>query len=65
MHISPIPLAALMPVIIVALLFVGFCWYDILHSEQVRYAPKWVWMLICLLSVPLGGIVYFFVGKRQ
>jgi phospholipase D-like protein len=30
----------------------------------VRYLPKWAWVLICLVSVPFGGIVYLIVGRE-
>jgi len=59
-----IPWAALAPVIVLALAFVGYCWFDISRSD-VRYLPKWAWALICLLSVPLGGIAYLLVGRDQ
>ena len=58
-----IPWAALAPVIVVALAFVVYCWVDISRTE-VRYLPKWAWALICLLSVPMGGIVYLLVGRE-
>ncbi len=45
-----------------ALAFVGYCLVDIARHD-VRHLPKWVWALICLLSVPLGGIVYLLVGR--
>lgn len=57
-----IPWAALAPVIVLALGFIAYCWVDISRSD-VRYLPKWAWALICLLSVPMGGIVYLFVGR--
>ncbi len=58
-----IPWAALAPVIVAALAFVGYCWFDISRSD-VRYLPKWAWAVICLLSVPMGGIVYLLVGRE-
>ena len=59
-----IPWAALAPVIALALAFVVYCWVDISRND-VLYLPKWAWALICLLSVPMGGIVYFLVGRDQ
>jgi hypothetical protein len=29
---------------------------------QVRYLPKWAWVLICLIQNPLGGIMYLSIG---
>lgn len=57
-----INLAALIPVIVVAVGFIGFCLYDLAHHD-VKYLPKWAWALICCLSVPLGGVVYLLVGR--
>ncbi|MHC8528926.1 PLDc N-terminal domain-containing protein [Lactococcus garvieae] len=25
--------------------------------------PKWAWALVCIISIPLGGILYFIVGR--
>ena len=55
--------AALAPVIVLALGFVVWCWRDIARNE-VRYLPKWLWGVICFLSIPLGGIVYLLVGRE-
>jgi hypothetical protein len=54
--------AAFAPILVLLLAFVGWCWYDISRRE-VRYLPKWLWAVICLLSIPLGGIIYLLVGR--
>jgi len=59
-----VPWAALAPLIVLAVAFVGYCLFDITRSE-VRHLPKWAWALICLLSVPAGGIVYLIVGRES
>ncbi|MEV0465029.1 hypothetical protein AB0I30_29130 [Nocardia tengchongensis] len=59
---SHIPIAALVPLIVIAIGFVGFCWYDLSRS-RVRYLPKWAWAIICLISIPIGGIIYLVVGR--
>ena len=56
------PLAALLPLIILGVAFVGYCLFD-LSRNDVRYLPKWAWAVICLLSVPVGGIIYLTVGR--
>jgi hypothetical protein len=43
--------------------FDAFCLIDIARSAQVRYLPKWAWMLICLAQTPGGGIIYLSVGR--
>lgn len=58
------PLEALLPVVVLAVAFVGYCLYDLSRSE-VRYLPRWAWALICVVSVPLGGVVYLLVGRQE
>jgi hypothetical protein len=43
--------------------FDAFCLVDIARASQVRYLPKWAWVLICLAQIPSGGIVYLCVGR--
>ena len=61
---ADVPWAAVAPLIAVAVAFVGYCLYDLSRSE-VRYLPKWAWALICVLSVPLGGILYLALGRTH
>jgi Phospholipase_D-nuclease N-terminal len=56
-------LAAVAPVIVIGVAFVVFCLVDLARTKRVRYLPKWVWALICLVSVPLGGIIYLSIGR--
>ena len=42
--------------------FDAFCLTDIARAPQVRYLPKWVWVLICLAQTPGGGIMYLSLG---
>jgi hypothetical protein len=58
-----IPWAAVAPIIVAAIAWIALCIVDISRSD-VQYLPRWAWMLISVLSVPLGGIVYFLIGKR-
>ena len=51
-----IPWAAVAPVLILAVGFVVYCLVDLSRSE-VQHLPKWAWAIICVISVPLGGIV--------
>jgi hypothetical protein len=60
---SDIPWAAVAPVLVLLLAFVAYCVVDIARHD-VRYLPKWAWILICcLFSIPIGGIVYLIVGR--
>ena len=59
-----VPAAALAPALLLALAFVIYCWVDISRNE-VRHLPKWLWAVIVTISVPMGGIVYLWVGRDQ
>lgn len=61
---SDIPWAALAPVFVLLVAFVIFCLVDIRRST-VRYVPRWVWVLLCVLSIPLGGIIYLLFGREH
>jgi hypothetical protein len=57
--------AALAPILIllVAIGFEVFCLVDLARVEEVRYLPKWGWLIVSLISIPLGGIIYLSVGR--
>jgi hypothetical protein len=57
--------AALVPLVLVAVAFEVFCLVDVFRSESVRYLPRWAWAVICLISIPLGGIIYLVVGRQR
>lgn len=57
-----VPWAALAPIIVIGLGFAAYCLVDLARSE-VRYLPKWAWAIICVVSIPVGGIVYLLVGR--
>ena len=59
-----VPVAALVPFILLSLAFVGYCLYD-LSRNDVRHLPKWAWAIVCVISVPAGGIVYLILGRRH
>ncbi|MCB1246560.1 MAG: PLDc N-terminal domain-containing protein [Acidimicrobiia bacterium] len=56
--------AAFIPIIVLSIAFVGYCLFDLSRST-VRHLPKWAWALICVLSIPLGGIVYLDIGRER
>lgn len=61
---ADIPWAAVAPLIALAVAFLAYCLYDLGRSE-VRYLPKWAWALICLVSIPVGGIIYLALGRAH
>jgi len=58
-------LAALIPIVVVAVGFEVFCLVDVVRADEVRYLPRWAWAVICLISIPLGGIAYLIVGRTR
>lgn len=50
---------------VLALGFVVYCEVDLVRAPAVRYLPKWLWAVICVLSIPIGGIVYLAVGRTR
>jgi ABC-2 type transport system ATP-binding protein len=55
-------IAMLAVIAIAAVAFEAFCLVHLYRAREVRYLPKWAWAGICLISIPLGGIVYLSVG---
>ena len=54
--------AAVAPLIVLALAFVGYCWLD-MYRNEVKHLPKWAWATIAIISIPIGGIVYLAFGR--
>ena len=49
--------------IVGVLRFEMFCLDDILHAEYVRGLTRSAWIVLCLLMIPIGGILYLFYGR--
>jgi hypothetical protein len=63
--VTDIPWAALAPILLLAVGFVVWVVVDIVRADSVQHLPKWAWMIISIISVPLGGIVYLLVGRDR
>ena len=63
-EVDDISVAAWLPVVLALVAFVGYCLVDLVRAD-VRYLPKWAWVVVCLISIPVGGIVYLVIGKKQ
>jgi hypothetical protein len=59
------PLELLIPPLVVALAFAGYCLVDLSRAERTRFLPKWAWAVICVISVPTGGLVYLLIGRSD
>jgi hypothetical protein len=42
----------------------GLCLWDLARADHVRYLPKWAWAVVCLISCPLGGLIYIVIGRN-
>jgi hypothetical protein len=42
-----------------------FCLDDVLHAPYVRTLPREAWIALCVLMIPLGGILYFAYGRPR
>lgn len=59
-------LAAIVPLIILAVAFDVFCLVDLARADGVRYLPRWAWaVVICIVSAPLGGVIYLALGRER
>ena len=58
-----IDLRILIPLLLLVLLYVISCSYSLIKVRRVKYLPRWFWAIICFVSIPIGGIVYFIIGR--
>ena len=58
-------LAALVVILGLALLagWLTLCLRQVFLAERVRFLPRWVWAVVCLISIPFGGILYLLIGR--
>lgn len=33
------------------------------NPREVRVLPRWLWVLVCLVATPIGGIAYLLFGR--
>ena len=48
---------------LVVIWFTARCLADLAHADEVHYFTQWQWAIICVISMPLGGICYLRYGK--
>jgi hypothetical protein len=58
-----LPLEIVIPLLVVGVAFLAYCYVDIARIPATRYLPKWAWCIVCIISIPLGGIAYLLVGR--
>jgi hypothetical protein len=59
-----ISLAALAPLLLLALAFVVYCLVDLARATDVRGLPRWAWAVVIVVSIPVGGLVYLLWGRQ-
>ncbi len=58
-------IAAIAPIVLLAVAYVAWIVRDILATDEARlkHLPKAGWIAVAILSIPVGGIVYLLIGK--
>lgn len=59
------PVEALVPFFVVIIGFTVICVVSVLRSEGTRNLNRALWCLICLISMPLGGVLYLLLGRKK
>lgn len=61
--LPPALLVALIPVCVLLLALLLFCFIDLARRPRVQHLPKYAWALIVLFVIPLGAVVYLVLGR--
>ncbi|HAB0417284.1 hypothetical protein BU619_11895 [Staphylococcus capitis] len=56
-------LKILFPIIIIIIIYLIICFVDLFKVKKTKFLPKWVWGIIICISIPLGGILYYLLGR--
>jgi hypothetical protein len=59
-----VSVAAIVPLIIFAVAWIAYCLVDLFRSG-VGSPARWWWAAFIVLSVPIGGLVWLFVGRSR
>ncbi|MDQ0644902.1 PLDc N-terminal domain-containing protein [Microbacterium murale] len=60
---DPAALVALIPVGILVIALMIYCFVDLARRPRVQHLPKPVWVVIVLFVVPLGAVLYLVLGR--
>jgi len=63
--VSATVILVLAAVVVLAVAWEVFCLRDLARADRVRYLPKWGWAIVCLISIPWGGLVYVILGRDR
>ena len=56
--VSPVMILVLATAVVLVVAWEVFCLHNLARADRVRYLPKWAWVIVCLISIPWGGLVY-------
>ncbi len=56
-------LKILIPIIIIIIIYLVICFADLFKVKKTKFLPKWIWGVIICISIPLGGILYYLLGR--
>jgi ABC-2 type transport system ATP-binding protein len=54
----------LAPLVIAIVGFEVYCLVEVVR-RPVRTLPRWIWAVICLASIPVGGVLYLLLGRGE
>lgn len=40
-----------------------YCLTTLAHTDRVRFLPRWLWAVLCLAQIPLGGVLFLLIGR--
>jgi len=61
--VSPVMILVLATAVVLVVAWEVFCLRNLARADRVRYLPKWAWVIVCLISIPWGGLVYLIIGR--
>ncbi|WP_036529290.1 PLDc N-terminal domain-containing protein [Nocardia sp. CNY236] len=59
------PIEAVVPLVLIGLAFVVFCWWDLYRAPHTRVFGKSIWAVLCVVTIPLGGLAYLVFGRPR
>ncbi|WP_107841382.1 PLDc N-terminal domain-containing protein [Metasolibacillus meyeri] len=62
--LEQVPWALIAPILVVQLILMIVALID-LKRIYATNGPKWLWLILILISGILGSIAYFIVGRKQ
>ncbi len=62
--LEQVPWALIAPILVVQLILMVVALIDLKRIHATN-GPKWLWLLLILISGLFGSIAYFIIGRRQ